>query len=161
MGRADTDGNAKIESLVQGFARHIKALKAPETKEAQVRQNYIDPFWRELGWDVGDSEQRGPTEADVVIENNVETTEITGTHNRAVDYLFRLNGFPRFVVEAKQPALDIDTDKDAIFQAKRYAWNKTIPFAVLTDFEQFRLYDCTLKPIYNEPLCGLVKDRFF
>jgi hypothetical protein len=147
-----------IEELVQGFAKHIKALKSPDTKEATVRQNYVDPFWRALGWDVGDTQQRGPAEAEVIIENNVETAELTGLHTRAVDYLFRLHGFPRFVVEAKKPAVDIDEDKNAIFQAKRYAWNKTNPFAVLTDFEHFRLYDCTLKPIHNEPFRGLVKE---
>ncbi|MBN8646137.1 MAG: Eco57I restriction-modification methylase domain-containing protein, partial [Planctomycetes bacterium] len=49
-------------------------------------------------------------------------------------------------------------DNDAIFQAKQYAWNSTIPFAVLTDFEQFRLYDTTLKPIFNDSRRGLVKE---
>ena len=147
--------NVSIADLVQGFAKHITALKASETKEASVRQSFIDPFWRALGWDVGDEGQRGPAEAEVIVENNVETAEATGLHNRAVDYLFRLNGFPRFVVEAKKPAIDIDSDMDAIFQTKRYAWNKTIPFAILTDFEQFRLYDTTLKPIFNDPCRGL------
>jgi len=147
-----------ITDLVQGFSTHITALKAKETKEASIRQSFIDPFWRALGWDVGDEAQRGPAEAEVIVENNVETAESSGLHNRAVDYLFRLNGFPRFVVEAKKPAVDIDSDKDAIFQAKRYAWNKTIPFAILTDFEQFRLYDTTLKPIYNDPGRGLVSE---
>jgi SAM-dependent methyltransferase len=147
-----------IIDLVQGFSMHVKALKAPETKEASIRQTFIDPFWRALGWDVGDEAQRGPAEAEVIVENNVETAETTGLHTRAVDYLFRLNGFPRFVVEAKKPAIDIDSDMEAIFQAKRYAWNKTIPFAILTDFEQFRLYDTTLKPIFNDPGRGLVSE---
>jgi type I site-specific restriction endonuclease len=147
-----------IDELVQGFATHIKALKSPETKEATVRQNYIDPFWRALGWDVGDTEQRGPAEAEVIIEKTVETAESTGLRNRRPDYLFRLSGFPRFIVEAKKPIIDIDDDKEAIFQAKQYAWNSTIPFAILTDFEQFRLYDTTLKPIFQDPERGLVRD---
>lgn len=156
MGKRHTVSD--IRQLVEGFAKHIKALKSPGTKELTVRQNYIDPFWRALGWDVGDAEQRGPAEAEVIVENNVETAESTGLHNRAVDYMFRLNGFPRFVVEAKKPAVDIDEDNEAIFQAKRYAWNKTIPFAILTDFEQFRIYDTTLKPIFNDPRRGLIKE---
>jgi hypothetical protein len=147
-----------IRTLVQGFAKHIKALKSTETKEATVRQNYIDPFWRALGWDVGDTAQRGPTESEVIIEKNIETAESTGLRNRRPDYLFRLGGFPRFIVEAKKPSSDIDADKDAIFQAKQYAWNSTIPFAILTDFEQFRLYDTTLMPIFQAPARGLVDD---
>ena len=58
------DGVEDIATLVQGFATHIKALKSPETKAATIRQNYIDKFWRYLGWDVGDQNQRGPAECD-------------------------------------------------------------------------------------------------
>lgn len=72
----------EIKSLVQGFRQHIKTLKTTETKEAAIRQSCIDPFWRALGWDVGDALQRGP-QADVLLENNVETAEPTGLHNRA------------------------------------------------------------------------------
>jgi hypothetical protein len=72
-----------IDDLVQGFATHIKALKSPETKEATIRQNYIDPFWRALGWDVGDTDQRGPAEAEVIIEKTVETAESTGLPSKA------------------------------------------------------------------------------
>ena len=88
----------------------------------------------------------------------MDSTEDDGLRSREPDYLFRVNGFPRFIVEAKKPAVDLDTDKKAIFQAKRYAWSAAIPFAVLTDFEQFRLYDTTLKPVLNEPQRGLVRE---
>lgn len=148
----------EIEKLVGGFAAHITAYKSKETKEAEIRQQYIDPFWRALGWDVGDTNHVGPTEAEVIIEKTVETAEKTGLRSRRPDYLFRLGGFARFVVEAKKPAVDIDTDRGAIFQAKMYAWNATIPFAILTDFEQFRLYDTTLKPILEEPGRGLISE---
>ena len=88
----------------------------------------------------------------------MDSVEDDGLRSREPDYLFRPNGFPHFVVEAKKPAVDIDTNKKAIYQAKRYAWNASIPFAILTDFEQFRVYDATLKPILNEPSRGLIKD---
>ena len=38
-----------INTLVQGFARHIRELKAPDYKESRARQEYIDPFWKLLG----------------------------------------------------------------------------------------------------------------
>jgi hypothetical protein len=152
------DRRVNIADLVANFRAHIKAYKSKETKEAEIRQQFIDPFWRALGWDVGDTKGVGPTESEVIIEKNVETAESGGLRSRRPDYVFRLGGFARFIVEAKKPAIDIDEDEDAIFQAKQYAWNSTIPFAVLTDFEQFRLYDTTLKPIFNEPKRGLVKE---
>jgi hypothetical protein len=122
----------QIAELVRGFASHIKALKSSETKEATIRQNYLDPFWRALGWDVGDSRQLGPAECDVIIEKSVETVDSSGLRYRRPDYLFRLGGFTRFIVEAKKPWIDLDADHEAIFQAKQYAWNSTIPFAILS-----------------------------
>ena len=147
-----------IKTLVQGFAEHIRQLKAPQYKESQVRLHYIDPFWSLLGWDVSNDDQLAPQDVEVVVEPSMDSPEADGLRSREPDYLFRVNGFPRFIVEAKKPAVDLNTDKKAIFQAKRYAWSAAIPFAVLTDFEQFRLYDTTLKPVLNEPQRGLVRE---
>lgn len=154
MPNAQTD----INDLVQGFARHIKQIKSPEYKESQVRLHYIDPFWELLGWDVQNREQRAPQDVEVFVEPSMDTMDDDGLRLREPDYLFRVNGFARFIVEAKKPSVDIDTDRKAIYQAKRYAWNAVIPFAVLTDFEQFRLFDTALKPVLNEPLRGLITD---
>src|SRR5207245_2679963 len=114
--------------------------------------------WNLLGWDVANNEQRAPQDVEVLIEPSMDAVEDDGLRSREPDYLFRVSGFSRFIVEAKKPAVAIDDDKAAIFQTKRYAWNATIPFAVLTNFEQFRLYDTTLKPILNDPNRGLVKE---
>jgi len=143
-----------IKTLVQGFAQHIRELKSPEYKESQLRLHYLDPFWRLLGWDVNNDEQRALQDLEVLVEPSMDSAEDDGLRSREPDYLLRILGFPRFIIEAKKPSVDIDTDKNAIFQAKRYAWSSTIPFAVLTDFEQFRLYDTTHKPILNEPKGG-------
>ncbi|HRQ73789.1 MAG TPA: Eco57I restriction-modification methylase domain-containing protein [Phycisphaerales bacterium] len=147
-----------IDDLVRGFAQHIRELKGPDYLEARVRSQYIDPFWRLLGWDVDNRAQLGPADAEVIMEPTVDVADGQRLRARRPDYIFRLNGFPRFVVEAKKPAVDLDADHDAIYQAKRYAWSSTIPFAVLTDFEQFRLFDTTLKPILTAPARGLIDD---
>ncbi len=152
------DRRVNIADLVANFRAHIKAYKSKETKEAEIRQQFIDPFWRALGWDVGDTKGVGPSESEVIIEKNIETVDAGGLRIRRPDYLFRLGASPRFIVEAKKPAINIDEDNDAIFQTKVYAWNSRITFAVLTDFEQFRVYDATLKPIFKEPRRGIVPD---
>lgn len=147
-----------IKTLVQGFAKHLKELKTPEYKESQVRLHYIDPFWMLLGWDVQNTAQSAPQDVEVVVEPSMDSVDDDGLRSRQPDYLFRVNGFARFVVEAKKPSVELDADKRAIFQAKRYAWSAAIPFAILTDFEQFRLYDTTLKPILHEPARGRVDE---
>lgn len=68
-----------IGKLVQAFAKHIKTFKSNQTNEAEIRQTFIDPFWRALGWDVGDLKKRvGPSLAEVIIKMNVETAEADG-----------------------------------------------------------------------------------
>ncbi len=84
-----------ITSLVQGFRKDVKEYRSKDTKEAAIRQQFIDRFWEALGWDVGDTRQVGPTQADVIIEKNIETVESTGLRNRRPDYLFRLGGLLR------------------------------------------------------------------
>ncbi|MCH7596686.1 MAG: hypothetical protein IID35_09020 [Planctomycetes bacterium] len=118
-----------IRTLVQGFAKHIKELKAPEYKESQVRLHYIDPFWTLLGWDVQNTAQSAPQDVEVVVEPSMDSVGDDGLRSRHPDYLFRLNGFARFVVEAKKPSVDLDADKRGIFQTKRYAWSAAIPAA--------------------------------
>ena len=43
VGASILDPSLDIADLVQGFARHIKALKSSETKEAVVSQSYCVP----------------------------------------------------------------------------------------------------------------------
>ena len=147
-----------IHSLVEGFRANLRNLRDEHTPEAVIRQEYIDTFWKLLGWDVANDTHRSLAEKDVVIEAMVGTLEGEKIRSRRPDYIFRIDGFTRFVVEAKPPHIDIQTDKDAIFQAKTYAWSAQIPFAVLTNFEQFRLFDATIKPYYAEPDRGIVSD---
>lgn len=148
----------QLKSLVEGFRTNLRSLHEPQTLEAVIRQEYIDPFWKLLEWDVANAAHRSRAEKDVVIEAPVATIEAERIRSRRPDYLFRIDGFPRFVIEAKKPSVDLHTDKDAIFQAKTYAWSAQIPFVILTDFEEFRLFDATIKPDYNAPQRGLVVD---
>jgi len=152
------DGRDAIQKLVDGFTRNRQRLHAAETNEATIRLEYVDGFWRALGWDVQNVAQRSPAEKDVVAEAAVATYEAARVRARRPDYLFRIGGFPRFIVEAKRPAVDLATDPEAIFQAKTYAWSARIPFAILTSFERFRLFDCTVKPYLREPDRGIVRD---
>ncbi len=148
----------QIRHLVDGFRKNIANLKDSRTPEAVIRQEYIDAFWKILGWDVSNKAHRSLAQKDVVIEAPIGTVEAEKIRSRRPDYLFRIDGFPRFILEAKKPAVDITKDKDAIFQAKTYAWSAQIPFAILMNFDQFRLFDTTLKPYHGQPNKGLIAD---
>ena len=74
------------------------------------------------------------------------------------DYRFRIKGKTKFFVEAKKPFVDLSKSTEAIFQAKRYGFSGRVPVSILTDFEQFRTFDCTRRPEYDKPMLGVIKE---
>src|SRR2546423_2133340 len=129
--------------LVADFQQHEKDYLASSYSEQDVRKDFIDKFWMALGWDVNHEEQKNPNEQEVKVERNVG---VEGRIKKA-DYAFLTPNFRdvRFFVEAKKPARNID-NADDYFQTIRYGWNAQTPVSILTDFEQFRVLDCRLKP---------------
>ncbi len=71
----DQDARKLITELVHAFSTNIRTLRDPQTLEAVVRQEYIDPFWKALGWDVANTAHRNAAEKDVLIEASVGTIE--------------------------------------------------------------------------------------
>ena len=55
-----------------------------------------------------------------------------------------------FCCEAKKPREDIAAARHP-FQAKRYAYNKNLPLAVLSDFEALKIYVVGGKPHIDRP----------
>jgi len=74
------------------------------------------------------------------------------------DYRFRIGGQTKFFVEAKKPSVDLAKSQEAIFQVKRYGFSGRVPLAVLTDFEEFRTFDCTQRPLFEKPKLGVIHD---
>ena len=45
-----------VGRLVQDFRAHEHRYLSPDYQEAEARKDFIDKFWKALGWDVGDAE---------------------------------------------------------------------------------------------------------
>jgi hypothetical protein len=69
----------------------------------------------------------------------------------APDYAFRVGPVRKFFVEAKRPSIDIRYDPSPAYQLRRYAWTAKLSLSILTDFEEFAVYDCRYKPTIDEP----------
>ena len=116
----------------------------PSWTEADTRAKLIDPLFREcLGWD----------EKDIVRETHV--------HKGFIDYVFSIDGFKKFVLEAKEVGLSfqipealnnrkyviagtISTDKAilaAIEQTQRYCIEKGVLFGVVSNGEQYIIFE--------------------
>jgi hypothetical protein len=133
---------AEVLRLVEQFAMFRDEYKRGIYNETQVRQEYIDPFFEALGWDVYNRKGWAELYKDVIFEDSVKI----GAATKAPDYGFRIGGQRKFFVEAKKPSVSIQDDVHPAFQVRRYAWSAKLPLSILTDFEEFAVYDCRQKP---------------
>jgi type I restriction-modification system DNA methylase subunit len=139
----------KLQAIITKFEKDKPHYLSKGYPEAQVRIDFINPFFKALGWDIENKAQKPPHERDVIVELSPEIT-------RRPDYNFRINGVTKFFVEAKAPSIALDNVMH-ILQAKSYAWStKEVYFVVLTDFEEFKLFDASLKPNAKFPDEGLI-----
>jgi type I restriction-modification system DNA methylase subunit/predicted type IV restriction endonuclease len=132
----------EIKNLVERFSQNISSYSASAYNETQLRQEFLNPFFEALGWDVSNKQGYAEAYKEVIHEDAVKI----GTATKAPDYSFRVGGTRKFFVEAKKPFINIKDDIDPAFQLRRYAWSAKLPLSVLTDFEEFAVYDCRLKP---------------
>ncbi len=133
---------AQVVKLVDQFRDQLQAVKTPQYKEAWVRINYIDPFFKALGWDVHQENSGTLFHKEVVHEDSLR---VEGAM-KAPDYCFYNGGARKFFVEAKKPSVNLFDGKAAAFQVRRYAWSAKLPLSVLTDFEELAIYDCRVRP---------------
>jgi predicted type IV restriction endonuclease len=131
-----------VLDLVERFERNREAYKSPSYNETQLRREFLDPFFEELGWDVNNRQGYAEAYKDVIHEDAIKV----GGATKAPDYSFRIGGTRKFFVEAKKPAVNIKEDIAPAFQLRRYAWSAKLPLSILTDFEELAVYDCRVKP---------------
>jgi len=139
---APEDARREIEGLVERFARNLDVYTRPDYKETQVRVEFIDPFFEALGWDVRNVRGYAEQYKDVVHEDAIKVSGAT----QAPDYCFRVGGVRKFFLEAKKPSTPVKGDVGPAYQLRRYAWSAKLPLSILTDFEEFAVYDCRQRP---------------
>ncbi len=132
-----------IADLVARFAEQIDSYKHGDYNETQTRRDFIDPFFKALGWDVDNQNAYAEAYREVIHEDKIKI----GSATKAPDYSFRLAGGKRlFFVEAKKPSVAVKDDIQPAYQVRRYGWSAKMPISIITDFEEFSVYDCTKRP---------------
>ncbi len=132
----------QVLNLIQRFEQNRDAYHSPQYNETQVRREFLDPFFKALGWDMDNEQGYAEAYKDVIHEDAIKVGEAT----KAPDYCFRIGGTRKFFLEAKRPSVDIKNDVSPAFQLRRYAWTTKLPLSILSDFEEFAVYDCRFKP---------------
>ncbi len=137
-----TNAPEEVVDLVERFDRNLDAYRSDAYNETRLRREFIDPFFRALGWDIDN--QSGAAEAykDVIHEDSIKI----GGATKAPDYCFRVGGTRKFFVEAKKPAVNVKQESASAFQLRRYAWSSKLPLSILTNFRELAAYDCRVRP---------------
>ncbi|PZS04481.1 MAG: restriction endonuclease subunit M [Candidatus Chloroheliales bacterium] len=135
-----------VRDLVTRFKDGLAGYRSTTYKEARVRIDFINPLFEVLGWDISNEKGKLEAQRDVITEY---AQRIGGTV-KAPDYCFRIGGDNRFFVEAKQPAVNIANAPGPALQLRSYAWSAQLPVSILTDFEEFAVYDCRVAPEAND-----------
>ena len=121
----------EIADLVERFESNKESYKSGHYNETQVRREFVDPFFKALGWDIDNEQGFAEAYKDVIHEDAIKI----GATTKAPDYSFRIGGQRKFFLETKKPSVDIKDDIHPAFQLRRYAWTAKLPLSVLTDFE--------------------------
>jgi len=132
-----------IGDLVERFENDRDRYCSAEYNEAQLRQEFLNPFFEALGWDVGNRKGYSDAYKEVIHEAAIKV----GGRTKAPDYCFRAGGGKAsFFVEAKKPAVEIGEAISPAYQLRRYGWSAKLPVSLLSDFASLAVYDCRIRP---------------
>ncbi len=133
----------EIAVLVERFTEQFDSYKKIGYNETLTRRDFIDSFFKAFGWDIDNTNGYAEAYREVIHEDRVKVGKAT----KAPDYSFRLVGGKRlFFVEAKKPSVAIKDEIEPAYQVRRYGWSAKLSISIITDFEEFAIYDCTKKP---------------
>ncbi len=127
------EAKLRVGKLIERYQRVFKAGKIKSYNEAQTRNEFIEPLFETLGWDM----------RNLVTDSEVTTEEAVS--GGRVDLAFRFNNIPVMFLEAKAMKVDLDEWKWAE-QAINYSWNKSVTWAILTDFESVKVFNAEIPP---------------
>jgi hypothetical protein len=132
----------EIVDLVEKFERNRHEYKSKNYSEMHTRQEFINPFFKVLGWDMYNDQGFSEAYKEVLHQPNLPV----GNATIAPDYVFRVGGSIKFLVEAKKPSIKLAKNADPAHQLRSYAWNAQIPISIITNFKEFAIYDCRYPP---------------
>ncbi|AFD01037.1 putative type IV restriction endonuclease [Methanocella conradii HZ254] len=121
-----------VSGLVEKYNQMVASGRLKHYNEENTKKDFITPLFRYLGWDVEN------------IKTPDEVTNEDKVSKGRVDYAFRINGIPKFFLEAKALNKGLNEGEDAL-QAINYAWHKDTAWAVLTDFKTLIIYNAEVK----------------
>jgi hypothetical protein len=138
---------ASILERVETFGRNLESYLNPDYKEQRLCEEFLNPFFQALGWDMANANGYAEAYKDVVLEDSLKLSGVSAT---APDYSFRIGGTRKFFVEAKKPSVRIKEDPAPAAQLRRYSYSAKLSLGIVTDFHEFAIYDTRQRPREND-----------
>ncbi|MFH1200337.1 MAG: hypothetical protein V1708_04675 [Candidatus Micrarchaeota archaeon] len=141
----DETAKTKIQQLVNEFG----VYKHKDFSEGAIETKLILPLFEALGWDI---------QHDTIPKESIPRKEGRGIP----DFTFQLNDVTVFYLEAKK--LSVKLTENEAKQAISYSLSKRVPFAVLTNFEELKIFCAEENESFKKPFkhfkCEEYADRF-
>jgi type I site-specific restriction endonuclease len=137
----------KLEQLIEKYQSYKEQGRLDLSSEETIR-TWINELLAIFDWNVMDTSQV-LQEKVLSKEEQRRLSEIGSTSIRP-DYTFKRGKEKLTFIDAKGPFVNLETDSISAFQIKCYGWSILAPFAFITNFEEFVIYDCTYVPIKEQ-----------
>lgn len=89
----------RISSLIQKYERERDYYRSTMYNETLLRNDFLDPLFEILGWDIKNKLGKNTSEREVLLEEPLKAN--ASEHSKKPDYTFRLFGERKFFLEAK------------------------------------------------------------
>ena len=106
-----------IQTLVEKYKSNRDFYRTSNFNETQVRNEFLDPLFEALGWDIRNMSGKKTNEREVLLEESLKAN--AATHSKKPVYTFRLFGERKFFLEAKKPCVDLSIQHKPTKQIRR------------------------------------------
>ena len=108
-----------ITKLIKQFDLFRSSYVIPKSdyNETRLRQDYLDPFFYEIQWDVYNKQGLTELAREVALEQKIKIQGKTDF----IDYSFKIGNTLIFIAEAKAPKVKLSDNNSAAYQVRRYA----------------------------------------
>lgn len=143
-----------IIDLVQRYENNRTHYKSSNYNETLLRNEFLDPLFELLGWDIRNIKGNSTNEREVILEESIRADISENT--KKPDYTFRLYSERKFFLEAKKPSVSIENNNETAKQVRRYGYTAKLKVSVISNFEYLMIYDTSIKvdslDLYNKAL---------
>lgn len=132
-----------LKRLIDDFFKFQNSGKLDTSSEATAR-SWLEELLKIFRWDT-----RNPLEIDqeyTLDKKSKKNIKNIDSHHTRPDYVFKKGKQILQYLDAKRIRVDIESSKTSAFQIRGYGWSSGLPCSIVSDFEEFSIYDCRFKP---------------